>query len=167
MGNSHQTRESWRKYGTPPLPQPPLPAPPLCQHTCIDVLKATAAAADGDGRNNAANVDGDYPPAVGKNNVIASIRANHPLPQRGTPTLLLHQCASVGGIHFDAPLDTAAVPLCCSAPQTWHDFKLQHDNQQELGVRDEITMSRGCQGPVLGQQQPPTSSVPIKEHPLL
>ena len=59
----------WHNSSAPP-PQPPLPAPPLCQHTCIDVPKAAAAAANGDSRDNAANVDGDHPPAVGNNNAV-------------------------------------------------------------------------------------------------
>ena len=70
---------------TPPPPQPPLPAPPLCQHMCINVLKTAAAAADGDGRDNAANIDGNHPPVAGNNDAVASITTTVPCPNKAPP----------------------------------------------------------------------------------
>ncbi len=161
--------------------QPPLPAPPLCQHTCIDVPKAAATAAHGDGRDNAANIVGCHPPAVGNNDAVASIATTIPRIGEAPPPSSFVNARPLGGFTSTRRRTRRRFTTVLLSPQTWHDFKLhwvqplvaaggaveEYDNQKELGVRGGIATSRCRQGPVLGQRQPPASSVLVEEHPLL
>jgi hypothetical protein len=100
--------------GTPPLPQPPLLAPTLCQHTCIDIPKAAAAAADGDGHDNATNVNGGHPPEVGNEDVFASITTISPRPNEAPPPSSFVNTHLLGGFTSTC-WDTAAVTIVLQA----------------------------------------------------
>ena len=107
-------------YGTIPsstTAQPPLLAPPLCQHTCIDVPRATVAAADGNGCNNAANIDGGHPPApsVGNNDTVASIRTTAPCPDKAPPPSSFVDVHPPRGFTLICRQTQWRLPLCCSA----------------------------------------------------
>jgi hypothetical protein len=102
-------------HSTPSPPQPPLPAPPLCQHTCIDVPKASAAAADSNRRNNAANVDGGHPPAVGNKDAVASITTTIPHPDEAPPPSSFVNARPLGGFTSTHRRTRWRLPLCCSA----------------------------------------------------
>jgi hypothetical protein len=101
-------------HSTHPPPQPPLPAPPLCQHTCINVPKAADAAADGNGHNNAANVDSGHPPTVRDDNGVASITTTIPHPNKAPPPSSFVNACLLGGFTFTRRQKRWQLPLCCS-----------------------------------------------------
>ena len=104
----------WHHSSTPP-PQPPLPASPLCQHTCISVPKAAAAAADGNVQDNAADVDGGHPPAVDNVDAVASIMTIVPHPDESPPPSSFVDARPSGGFTLTRRRTQQRLLLCCPA----------------------------------------------------
>ena len=102
-------------HSSPSLPQPPLPAPPYCQHVCINLPKAAAAAADSNSCNNATNVDGSHPPTVGDNDAVASITNTVPCPDKAPPPSSFVNACQLEGFTLTRHRTRRRLPLCCSA----------------------------------------------------
>ena len=102
-------------HSTSHPPQLLLLAPPLCQHMCINIPKAAAAAANGNGRDNASNVDGGHPSAVGDDDAIASIMTTVPCPNMAPPPSSVVNTRLLGGFTSTHRWTRDQLPLCCSA----------------------------------------------------
>ena len=129
---------------------------------CIDVPKAATAAADGDGRDNAVNVDGGHPPAVSNNDAVASITTTVSCPNKA-PLPSSFDAHLLGGFTWTRRRRRQWLPLCCSArkPGTilsfsgyshlWRRVERWRNTtiNRSWRVRDGITTSR-CRNEMMG-----------------
>ena len=121
---------------------------------CINTPQNAAAAAKGDGCDNAANVNGGYLSTVSKGDAVASIATIVPCPDEAPPPSSFVYARPSGGFTLTRCRMQQRLPLCCSAckPGTILSFSGYSHLWWQVERWRNTTINRSW-GLVVGSQQ--------------